>query len=83
MNVVELKHQRQNIYLACENLDFVWDERDVGAFDHMWNEGMSIWDIAKAFDRDPDEVVILAIDRVKKGNIQKRKGGVWGRRMPK
>jgi hypothetical protein len=83
MNVVELKHQRQNIYLACENLDFVWDERDVVAFDHMWNEGFSIWDIAKAFDRDPDEVVILAIDRVKRGNIQKRKGGVWGRRMPR
>lgn len=81
-NTVLLKHQRQNIYVACENFDFVWDERDVVEFDRMWNEGLSLYDIAKVFKRDPDEVAILVMDRAKQGFIKRRKGGVQGRRMP-
>jgi len=80
--VVELKHRRQNIYVACEDLDFVWDERDVIQVDRMWEEGFSIDDIAKAFDRDTDEIALLVIDRARKGYIQPRKGGIRGRRMP-
>jgi len=80
--VVELKHRRQNIYVACEDLDFVWDEKDVKQFDRMWEEGLSLPDIARAFGRDENEVAILAIDRRMKGYIQAREGGVWGRRMP-
>jgi hypothetical protein len=63
-------------------MNFVWDEREVLEFDHMWNEGLSIPDIARAFGRDPDEVAVLTIDRARRGHISKRAGGALGRRMP-
>ncbi|MFV9511819.1 hypothetical protein [Tepidibacillus sp. LV47] len=53
---------------------------DVLNVDKLWNEGWSVWDIAKAFNRDPDEVAILIIDRVRNGFIQKRPGGAYGKR---
>ncbi|GAB7387398.1 hypothetical protein BSNK01_12340 [Bacillaceae bacterium] len=76
-----MQQSRRNIYVACEDMDFVWDERDVEEFDRMWQEGFSIWDIARAFNRDPDEVALLAMDRARKRKIKKRKNGVFGRRM--
>lgn len=76
--VIELKHRRQNIYVACESLDFVWDEREVTRFDRMWNKGKSIGEIAKDLDRDINEVAILAMDRRIMGKIKLRSGGVLG-----
>ena len=78
-----MTNSRQNIYLALEDveIDFVWDESDVLDFDKAWQDGLSLWDIARAFDRDPDEVLLLALDRIRKGFINKRKNGVYGNRM--
>jgi len=73
-----LKKQRQKVYIACENLDFVWDEREVHEIEHMWSKGLSIHDIARSFGRDPDEVAILIVDRARQGKIKPRKGGVFG-----
>lgn len=72
--------ERHTRYIAGEDMDFVWCEREVREFDHMWRGGLSVWDIARAFDRDPDEVLILVIDRVRGGHIEPRKHGVYGRR---
>lgn len=71
---------RRNIYIALEDMDFTWNEDEVLEFDRMWNEGLSLYDIARAFDRDPDEVALLVMDRVRSGYIRKRKNGIWGRR---
>lgn len=79
---VMAEHNRRNIYTACEDLEFQWDLREVENFDKMWNEGLSVWDMARAFGRDPDEVTILVMDRIRQGKIAERPGGVWGRRMP-
>lgn len=65
-------------YIACERLNFLWNPTDVVDFDHMWKEGLSISDIAAAFNRDCDEVTILAIDRAHSGHIRKRHGGAYG-----
>lgn len=75
--------QRRAMYLACEDLDFVWDEDEVLEFDRLWHAGASIYEIARHFRRDPDEVVILAIDRARQGFIGPRSGGVWGERADK
>lgn len=77
-SLVFLKNQRQSIYIALEDMDFVWDEKDVATVDQMWSEGVSIWDIGKSFGRDPDEVALLIIDRKRKGFIGERPGGAWG-----
>lgn len=59
-------------------MNFDWDSGAVDVFDQLWNEGRSISYIAEAFERDIDEVAILAIDRVRKGFIKKRPGGAYG-----
>jgi hypothetical protein len=60
-------------------MDFNWDERDVLAVNHMWEDGLSIWDIARSFDRDPDEVLLLIVDQIRQGKIHRRPGGLLGR----
>lgn len=67
-----------NLYLACEDLNFSWDERNVLEFDRLWSEGKGLFEIAEIFNRDPDEVAILVIDRARQGIIKPRKGGLWG-----
>lgn len=74
-----MRVQRLNTYVACDDLNFIWDERDVLQFQNMWDEGVSIFEIAQTFQRDVDEIVLLAIDRGRKGYIQKRDGGVYGK----
>ncbi|MFB6364503.1 hypothetical protein ACFCP7_10615 [Paenibacillus elgii] len=70
-----------SVYIACNDLDFDWRESEVASFEQAWNDGLSIKEIAKAFNRDPDEVAILAMDRCRCGAISERPGGAWGRRM--
>lgn len=72
--------KRRNIYIALEELDFIWCESEIPDIERLWNEGFSIWEIGQACDRDPDEVLILIMDRVRKGAIGNRPGGVMGRR---
>lgn len=72
--------RRQNLYIACEELNFVWDEKEVIEIDRMWNTGASVWDIAKDIKRPADEVSILILDRARRGFIKNRIGGAIGRR---
>ncbi|WP_051620975.1 hypothetical protein [Paenibacillus sp. UNC451MF] len=81
-SLVVLKHQRQNLYVCLEDLDFVWDEKNISTASQMWNEGLSVWDMARSFERDIDEVTLLIMDLKRRGRIQDRPGGAWGRRMP-
>lgn len=75
-----MRKRSQALYMALEddNLNFYWDEKEVLLFDKLWKRGTNIMDIADTFRRDPDEVMILAIDRARKGFIRKRKGGIVG-----
>jgi hypothetical protein len=66
-----LRKKRVCTYVACEEVNMIWDEKDVLAFDSMWNQGINIFEIAESFDRDPDEVVLLVLDRARKGHINK------------
>ena len=67
---------RRNTYVACQELNFIWDLVDVIRFDQMWKDGLSIIEIAEKFDRDPDEIVILIIDRAQQFKIKSRENSV-------
>jgi len=75
-----MTQSRRRVYIALEDLDFSWDEADIPQVRHMWKKGLSIWDIARAFDRDPDEVAILIMDLIRKSQIRPRPRGAYGRR---
>lgn len=74
--------ERLSVYIACEDINMIWNERDVIAFDSMWREGLSIEDISRSFGRDTDEIALLVMDRARRGLISVRPNGVYGRRMP-
>lgn len=70
------KHKRS--YIACENFDFLWSEKDVSEFECMWCDGKTLLEIAEHFNRPEMEILFLAADRAEEGAIQPRKGGLIG-----
>lgn len=72
--------QRQKIYLALEDLNFVWCESEVSGVIQLWEDGLNIWDIAAEMERDPDEVTILIMDLARKERITPRPVIAVGRR---
>lgn len=78
---IEKEHlttKRSLIYIACEDLDFVWDEHDLIEFINDWKSGKSIFQLADRFQREQDEIAILILDLARKGMIDKREGGIFG-----
>jgi hypothetical protein len=69
---------RKNIYIALEELNFIWDEHRLEDFIYLWDEGQPLINISKYFKRDVDEVLVLVIDLARKGRITPRKGGLMG-----
>ena len=69
---------RQKRVILLEDLDFVWDEKDLRSLSEIWKEGIDIKSIAKYFKRDPDEILLALIHLARRGRIEKRKGGLLG-----
>lgn len=59
-----------------ENFRFDWTLNEIKSFESMWNDGIPVDTIASVLERDPDEVVILVIDRARKRKIKPRKEGL-------
>ena len=70
-----------NNYIACFDLDFSWNEKQVKRVIAYWKSGYHIAEIAKKVDRIIDEVAILIIDLARKEEIEKREGGVFGAKV--
>lgn len=66
------------IYVVGEDLNLLMPMEDVRRFDRLWKDGVNVLDIARELDKDPDEIAILVIDRIRKGNISQRANGAWG-----
>lgn len=69
---------RQSLYLACEEMNFVWDQKEIEDFKTLWREGISVEKIGFVLNRDPDEVLLLAIDQSRNRMIKRRSGGLLG-----
>jgi fructose-1,6-bisphosphatase/sedoheptulose 1,7-bisphosphatase-like protein len=70
-----------NKIIVCEDLDFLWSLTDIKLCKSMWIQGFSIPDMARALERDVDEVTILIMDLSRKEEIQNRVGGARGKRV--
>lgn len=69
---------RVPLYIALEGLDFSWFPQEVDEVRALWGQGKSVHHIAKAFDRDPDEVTLLIMSLARERRIRKRPGGAAG-----
>jgi len=70
--------KREYDYLALDDqaFEFGWDWWEVEMVQTLWKKEVSIWRIAERVYRDPDEVVVLVIDRARKGKIKERERGL-------
>ncbi len=78
---MESRHMRIKVghsYIACDNFNFLWSREEVKAFRELWREGYSIQEMARYFKRQEEEIALLVLDQASKGNIEKRKGGLFG-----
>ncbi len=69
---------QSQMVIALEELNFLWNIREVKRVEKWWEDGMSIWDMGRELGRDPDEVAILIMDLMRNGIIKYRKGGALG-----
>ncbi|PGX73879.1 helix-turn-helix domain containing protein [Bacillus thuringiensis] len=67
-----MKESRLKIYIALEEANFIWDERDVIRFREMWSQDMNLPDMAKALRRHQAEVALLVIDQADQELITNR-----------
>ncbi|MFE4203866.1 hypothetical protein [Aneurinibacillus aneurinilyticus] len=74
-----LTEQRNKVYIACEDLDFLWDEEQIPEVIAMWNMGIPIEYIANTFGCEVDEAALLIFDLCRQRKIDPRPNGVWGR----
>lgn len=74
-----LKHRRQMLYLPLEDIDLIWDERDLPKVRELWERNFSIWEIAEEFGKDPIAVAVLIIDQARQNKIKRRPWGMFGR----
>ncbi|MDA2567485.1 helix-turn-helix domain containing protein [Bacillus cereus] len=70
----EMKESRINIHIALEELNFLWDEKDIMWFRRMWNEGRSFRYMCQKLRRSEKEVLLLALDQRYSGNLKHRPG---------
>ncbi|EPF08370.1 hypothetical protein ICA_05767 [Bacillus cereus BAG1O-3] len=71
-----MKKSRRNLYIALEELDLVFDEREVIRLQQMWKEGKGILEIAKELGRHQLEIAALIMDQGDKNKIKSRPMGL-------
>lgn len=73
-----LKEERDEVYVAGADIDFIWSMKQVHLFRKRWKENVPLDEIAKELGRDIFDVEELALDQSRKGRIKKRRGGAYG-----
>jgi len=69
---------KAELYIACEEMDFSWNYKEIEKVIVWWGRGLSIEKMAQRLERDPDEVLILLVDLARKEKIGRRKNGIFG-----
>ncbi|MGH0939939.1 sugar ABC transporter substrate-binding protein [Bacillus mycoides] len=64
------------VQVALEEVDFLWDQREVFQFRELWNSNYTLLEISKRFKRKQIEVAALIVDQVDKFKIHNRKMGL-------
>ncbi len=77
-NTAKYDIERQYIVFFDSEIDLSWNESDVKKFQTMWDEGVSVEEIAIVFKRHPLEVVLLVIDLAEHEKIERRPTGIYG-----
>jgi hypothetical protein len=66
-------------YEVCTDMNRNWYQDEITRFIKMWNAGDCITEVAAELKKEVDEVALLVIDQKRKGRIEDRPGGAYGR----
>ena len=69
---------KSELVIILEDLDFSWYAVEMNKVKSLWKDGWHIKDIAKTVKRDQDEVATLVMHLARRGEISRRRGGVFG-----
>jgi hypothetical protein len=64
--------------VILEDMDFIWDTKDIEKAKLLWKEGLSLKSMSRAFKRESTEVFMLLVHLDRQGKIEPRKGYIWG-----
>lgn len=73
-----LREPRRNRVIVLEDLNFIWDKKELLEMVEMWEQGKSVIAISNYFDRDPDEILLALMHLAKEDRITSREGGLFG-----
>lgn len=63
-----------SVYIACENVDFVWSLKQVLEFDDLWQSGVTdTRELANHFNRSEADISFLIYDRAHQRKIKRKK----------
>lgn len=48
---------------------FIWQQREIDLFRELWEQKLTIREIAERMKEDPDNILLLAIDQAQKNKI--------------
>ena len=72
-----IKQTRKKSVIILEKAAFIWDEPELEELAVMWDEGVSIVDMAKLFDKAPVEILLAVIHLALEQKIKPRTGGLF------
>lgn len=72
------RRTKERIYIAHEEVNFIWDMSDVREFRFMWRKGKSLEYISEYFERPEIDIFQLMTDQLENGKVKGRKGGIYG-----
>jgi hypothetical protein len=78
-NTAKYNFEEQHIcFIDSETVSFAWDKSNVERFLVMWDEGISVEGIAKKFNRNPIDVMILLLEMGEEERLERRPTGLFG-----
>lgn len=66
------------LYIALDGLDLSFLPDEVTQFIDLWEEGLSMYDIAAKMNRHAEELAVLLIDLSMRKKVIARNGGLLG-----
>ncbi|GAA0491085.1 hypothetical protein GCM10008986_16430 [Salinibacillus aidingensis] len=66
------------VYIAHDERNLDWWPDELERFRNLWNEGKSIFEMARLLKRPQVEIAIIILDQAEEGFIEQREGGIFG-----
>lgn len=76
--MVSFKHEPSIFVLDNLDIRWTWKEKELIKFRELWDEGLTIEELAKEMKVNQQSIALLAMDQESKELIQQRRFGLWG-----